>query len=263
MGNAMADVTIQPTTEERGQGTAQGSNQQTPRDRRQAARGRNQAQAKDRIKFCQHSALIFWWPVWFSGYILGLLSTIFGDKAFELIKHHTANWLTLLNLLYVGLILFVVYFTNVKTSSMHMLVYVLTTVSLVLITWLILRETDAFKYVPSMPNFLVFMNANFYFTFSTGLLLIWMLVVFIIDPRNAWYVEYGTVVHRESGIMHSAAMMEGFDVSFRRNDFPCQSVLGMRLIGDVTLTNAAKTHNIPNVAFVHRKVNDAKGMIVS
>lgn len=129
------------------------------------------------LAFSRRNRIVYWWPVWLFGYFLGLVNLSYGDHAVIKQLETGANWHSLLNLIYVFLILFVIFFTSVKTNAITVLLAIAFFVILGLLAYLIAGPDVIVEYIPS---FSVFMNARFYFTFSTGLLFVWLFAVFIV-----------------------------------------------------------------------------------
>lgn len=215
----------------------------------------------DHVKFCEHSRIIYWWPVWFFGYILGLLNRIYGDMyVFDQLEAG-ANWHSLLNLIYIIGIIFIIYVTNIRTSTTIALLVLAFVIIIVLLLVIFGGSGVIMKQVPS---FSVYMNSKFYFTFSTGLLLIWAFTVFIVDQWVSAYLHAGSVTIKRLR-SKKVYTMEGMIVSMTNDDFPCHHILGFGLMGDVELVAGAEKERqrirISNAAFVGRKVEDARRMI--
>lgn len=217
-----------------------------------------------RVRLCGHSSTFYWWPVWFFGYILGLLTFVSGDQnLLNDIELYGANWHSLLNLLYICLILFVLYFKDNKTQGLvHTFII---TSAIILIIFGVYFTMSCGVLPRNISSFLVFMNTSFFFTFSTGLLAIWLFVVFGIDQQSVWYLQPGLVIHQQKFASTRVTTMEGLTVTMTRDDWPCHFILGLGLMGDIRLVIGATGQSIiiPNVANVSRKMREARVLLLS
>jgi hypothetical protein len=214
------------------------------------------------VKFCGHNPIIYWWPIWLFGYVLGIASLFYDQRAlFERVCNGEASWHTLVNLSYLALILFVFYFTNVHTEKMAALL----AIAIIIIVFLAAFLLGVGKYISYIPGFRVFMNSNFYFTFATGVLGIWAFVVFWVDQVEAWYLYPGSVVHSVRFQKDKTYTMEGLTISVGRDDIPCHFVLGLGMLGDVEMEvgqDKERQHVvIRNVSNVWRKNRQAHEFI--
>src|SRR5262245_39818165 len=81
------------------------------------------------IRIIQHSNLIYWWPVWLYGYICALLTYFESIGVAELasepgkvVLFHPSSWV---GLSFMGVILFVIVFSNVKARGIYSLVVIM------------------------------------------------------------------------------------------------------------------------------------------
>src|SRR6266567_4715567 len=117
-----------------------------------------------------HSMLLYWWPVWVTGYILALLTWLEGTKVHfgdvEVIMHPSKN----LGVIYTTVFLLVVVLTNSTVRGM----------ASALVIAVILALTFLFAYLDLWEDILrvisylaMYMNLGFYVFFSTAILIIW------------------------------------------------------------------------------------------
>lgn len=211
------------------------------------------------IRICGHNRLIYWWPVWLLGLALATIDYICTDQyLFDSLKSDGASWHTVANLCYIGLILFVIFFTNVRTKPLTALVIVMTFIlvfgAIYLVPKSIGYETTIFGRIPA---FLVFMNANFLFVFSAGLFSIWFVVVVIIDPLHSVEISLGQIKHITLLKGHGNTLEEvGIQVS--REDIPCHFILGLGLFGDIMVGKKDDQKVYENVFRVKQKVRHAE-----
>lgn len=161
-----------------------------------AARMHAQAQAAappSEVRLVAHSNIIYWWAVWLYGYICALATYInhvavpFQGKQ---IKFFPDAWL---GMSYVGVLLFVIVFTNVRARTLHtFIIAAVVALALVGLEWR-WGLASVFSFLPEIR---VEMNLAFYMMISTSLLLIWIVVVFFIDPLTYWRFGGGQVVER-------------------------------------------------------------------
>ena len=163
-------------------------------------------------------------------------------------------------LTYVLILLLLIVFTNVRLRGINSVVTLLgaafLTVSLAWMGW----WDDIAALI---PHLWVHMNTGFYLVFSTGLLVIWLLMFFVFDRLTYWRIRPGQMT--EEHLIGGGA--ESFDTNGLRfqklsSDF-FRSVLGFGA-GDIkatTIGNHGTTIEIPNVIFVGRKVDAIERLI--
>jgi hypothetical protein len=144
-----------------------------------------------------HSMLLYWWPVWVTGYILALLTWI--EHRFA--EFHQANGEVVRVLMHPNKSLGVIY------TVMFLLVIVLTNstvrgVASALVIAIILAVTFLLAYLNLWENILeaisylaMYMNLGFYVFFSTAILIVWALAVLVFDRMEYWTFRPGQVVH--------------------------------------------------------------------
>jgi len=163
-----------------------------------------------------------------------------------------------LGLTYVSVLLLLIVFTNVRLRGIHSVVALLTVAFIsVLLAWFGWWD-DIAKLIPYLS---VHMNTGFYLVFSTGLLIIWLMMFFVFDRLTYWRIRPGQMT--EEHLIGGAA--ESFDTNGLRfqklgSDF-FRAVLGLGA-GDLKATVAGgATIEIANVIFVDRKVHAIEKLI--
>ncbi len=213
--------------------------------------------AQQEIKIYGHSTLLYWWPAWVLGFVIALLNA--GQERF-LATATGAQPSSALGLTYVTIMLLLIVFTNVRLRGIHSVVALLAVAFIaVLLAWLGWWD-DIARLIPYLS---VHMNTGFYLVFSTGLLIIWLLMFFIFDRVTYWRIRPGQMT--EEHLIGGGA--ESFDTNglrFQKHnaDF-FRSVLGLGA-GDLKATSGGQsgaTIEIPNVMFVDRKVNAIEKLI--
>lgn len=167
-----------------------GSNAVVMKTARAEAASRHEAALRE-VRLVAHSNILYWWIVWLYGFVCALGTQInnivvpFGAKQ---IKFFPDAWL---GISYISLVLFVIVFTNVRARVLHtFIIAAVLALALVGVEWQ-WGLSSFFKFVPELK---VQMNLAFYVVISTGLLIIWLIVVFGIDKLTYWRFAGGQVV---------------------------------------------------------------------
>jgi hypothetical protein len=208
-----------------------------------------------------HSMLLYWWPVWVTGYILALLTWLqgttvhFGDAA--VIMHPSKN----LGVIYTMVFILVVLLTNATMRG----------VASALVIAIVLALTFLFAYLGVWEDILhvvrylaIYMNLGFYVFFSTAVFIIWALGVFVFDHMESWTFRPGQVVHT----MVFGGGSRTFDTTHMsvfklRSDLFRHWILGLGS-GDIHLTtggNNAHEFVLSNVTFVGMRLNAIETLV--
>lgn len=213
--------------------------------------------ALQEVKIYSHSTLLYWWPAWALGYVSALLNA--GQEQF-LATAEGARPSSAVGLTYVLVLLLLIFFTNVRLRGINSVVALLSVaflaVSLAWVGW----WDDIANLIPYLW---VHMNTGFYLVFSTGVLIIWLMMFFVFDRLTYWRIRPGQMT--EERLIGGGA--ESFDTNGLRfqklgSDF-FRSVLGFGA-GDlraITTGDHGITIEIPNVIFVGRKVHAIERLI--
>jgi hypothetical protein len=216
-----------------------------------------QPPAVQEITVYGHSTLLYWWPAWALGFLSALLNA--GQERF-LATVEGARPSSAVGLTYVSLLLLLIVFTNVKLRGINSVVALLTIAFIaVLLAWFGWWDDIA----RLIPYLWVHMNTGFYLVFSTGLLIIWLLMFFVFDRLTYWRIRPGQMT--EEHLIGGGA--ESFDTNGLRfeklgSDF-FRMVLGFGA-GDLKATTTGDrgtTIEIPNVVLVSRKVRSIERLI--
>jgi hypothetical protein len=209
------------------------------------------------IKIYGHSTLLYWWPAWALGFVIALLNA--GQE--KLLPTATgAQPSSALGLTYVAVLLLLIVFTNVQLRGINSVVTLLTLAFLaVVLAWFGWWD-DIARMVPYLH---VHMNTGFYLVFSSGLLIIWLLMFFIFDRLTYWRIRPGQMT--EERLIGGGA--ETFDTNGLRfqkhsSDF-FRVVLGFGA-GDLMATAAGGRGapiEIPNVIFAESKIEAVEKLI--
>ena len=216
-----------------------------------------QPSALQEINIYSHSTLLYWWPAWAFGFVIAALNA--GQEKY-LATAAGSQPSSALGLTYLAILLLLIVFTNVRLRGINSVMALLVVAFIaVLLAWFGWWD-DIAKLIPYLS---VHMNTGFYLVFSTGLLIIWLMMFFVFDRLTYWRIRPGqmTVEHFIGG------GAESFDTNGLRfqklsSDF-FRAVLGFGA-GDLTATAAGSrgaTIEISNVIFVDRKVHAAEKLI--
>lgn len=182
------------------------------------------------VRLVAHSNILYWWAVWLYGYVCALATYVnhvtvpFAGKE---IKFFPEAWL---GISYVAVVLFVIVFTNVRARVLHtFIIAAIVTLALVGIEWQ-WGLASVFRFVPEIR---VHMNLAFYVMMSTGLLIIWLIVVFGIDQLTYWRFAGGQVVERHRLGNAAGHVYDTRGMLMRRNpdDLFRHKILGLGFLG--------------------------------
>src|ERR1700744_5682877 len=145
------------------------------------------SRVRQQVTIYSHSTLLYWWPAWAFGFVIALLNA--GQERF-LATAPGARPSSALGLTYVSILLLLIVFTNVKLRGINSVValLVIAFVSVVL-AWLGWWDDVA----GLVPYLWVHMNTGFYLVFSSGLLVVWLMMFFVFDRLTYWRVRPGQV----------------------------------------------------------------------
>jgi len=209
------------------------------------------------IKIYGHSTLLYWWPAWAFGFLFALLNA--GQEEF-LATAVGARPSSALGLTYVSIVLLLIVFTNIRMRGVNSVVALLTAAFIaVLLAWFGWWDEVA----KLIPYLWVHMNTGFYLVFSTGLVIVWLLMFFVFDRLTYWRVRPGqmTVEHLIGG---GAESFDTNGLHFQKLSSDLfRAVLGLGS-GDLKVTaagNQGVTIDIPNVIFVDSKVRAIEKLI--
>jgi hypothetical protein len=191
------------------------------------------------LRIYQHSNLLYWWPLWAYGYFCAALTYLQGTGIKELagppgadgiekvILFHRSPWL---GISYVGLILFVAVFTNIRARGVYSFVLLLLGAGL---TYLVLKIPGIEKALGWASLVRIHLNLAFYMAFSTLLLLIWLFVIVFVDHFTWWRFSPGQVIeeHRIGQATGHAYNTEGMVVRRLSDDFFRHRILGLGILG--------------------------------
>ena len=185
------------------------------------------------VRIYQHSSLLYWWVVWFYGFLCAALTYAQGvgiadlaartaDSPDKVILFHRSPWL---GISYIGVVLFVVVFTNVRARGVYSFVLLMVSAGVVWGIQKIPGIETAFAWAALVR---VYLNLAFYLTFSALLLVIWLFVVGFVDHFTWWRFSPGQVIeeHKIGQATGHAYNTEGMIVRRLPNDLFRHRILG-------------------------------------
>jgi hypothetical protein len=217
----------------------------------------SQANLSQEINVYGHSTLLYWWPAWAFGFLSALLNA--GQEQF-LATAPGAQPSSALGLSYLALLLLLIVFTNVRLRGINSVVALLSIAFItVLLAWLGWWD-DIARLLPFLS---VHMNTGFYLVFSSGLLIIWLLMFFVFDRLTFWRIRPGQMTE-ERFIGGGAESFDTNGLRFQKLSSDLfRSILGLGA-GDLKATMPGEhgaAIELPNVMFVDRKVHAIEKLI--
>lgn len=243
-----------------------------------------------------HTALFYWWPVWFFGYLFAFL-TWWGDHraailpplsqyddAAHVIKLPEGKKLdkeqsaigengyfrermlvgSSYGILYVFILLLVILITTVPLRGVSSLV-VIVTIALIIVSISALGWWD--NILSALGRLRIHMNMGFYVFTSTTLFIIWACVFFIYDRMNYWRVTPGQITHKVLfGGGERTFDTEGIAFTKLRDDLFRHLILGIGsgdLMMDPMKTGGSSKEDlaIHNVLFISSKLQQVEQLI--
>lgn len=208
-----------------------------------------------------HSTLFYWWPVWLVGYILALLTYLEGTH----VEIGTLNEMIHedrgVGVVFILILLTVILFTSVTVRGMAAAAFIFAAMFVgVTLAWLGLWD----DVTATLDRLSVHLNAGFFMVFSTGLLILWLVVFFIVDRMCYWRIRPGQLSEmRLIGDAERNYDTRGMLVEKHREDPFRHIILGLGS-GDLHVaTSGARTAELSmeNVLFVDRKLKKLRKLI--
>jgi hypothetical protein len=218
-------------------------------------------QVRQSVIIRQHSAILYWWPVWALGFLFAGLSFAFGERVAvgdqSMWFHPSRN----LGVIYVAVFAIVFLRTNVVLRGIVSLLVILAAIVGVLLLSLVGWWRSLFSLEQHLS---VHMDAGFYLLMSSVIFLAWLLTIFLFDRFT--YCEFcpgQLVVHRMIGGGVRTFDTRGISVYKRQDDLFRHWGLGLGT-GDLHVaTTGAEgiTLDLRNVTFIDRKLAIIKRLI--
>jgi hypothetical protein len=139
-----------------------------------------------------HSWLYYWWPVWVVGYLMALLTWLQPVQIQLGGMQVLFSSRTSLGVIYCLVVLVTILITNTTMRGLVSLVVVVCVAFMVLLFAYFNWWSDILNWFGHQA---VYMDMGFYLFISTGLLLLWLLVVGVFDHLSFWRFRPGQVTH--------------------------------------------------------------------
>jgi hypothetical protein len=210
-----------------------------------------------------HSWLLYWWPVWVVGYVMALLTWLHPVQVQIGGTQVLFSSRTSLGVIYALVVLLTILITNTSMRGLVSLVVVLCVGFLILL----------FAYLGWWPDILswfdartVYMDLEFYLFLSTGLLLIWLLVVLVFDHLSFWRIRPGQVTHEYVlGAVESSYDTDNMVFTKRQADIFRNWILGLGS-GDLqmqTMGGRGVVAKVSNVLFLNARMARIQRLIAT
>ena len=224
-----------------------------------------QALAAREVRVYSHSMLFYWWPVWAVGYVLALVTRLGGEQVIMHIGgqdvpvwfHPSGS----LGVIFTFVLLLVLIMTNFAVRGVASVAVIATAIAAVLFVayfgwWDTILET--------LGQLRFYMNLSFYLFFSTAVLIVWLLEVFVYARLDYYVFRPGQLVHVTLfGGAEETYDARGMVVLKIRDDLFRHWILGLGS-GDlhVATTGARKADFVVhNVLFIGTKVRQIETLV--
>ncbi len=214
------------------------------------------------VVLISHSNLLYWWPAIVTGYVIALVTYFQGNlvttNAGSISYVHSSNNP---GLLFITVLIGLIVFSNAKLRGIYSVVALISFGFIaVLFAWFGWWD-EIFSLIPQLS---AKANVGFYLVFSTVLLIVWLLGVFVFDRFSYWRVRPGQFAQ----ISHVGGGVQSFDTQGmrferREQDYFRHIVLGLGS-GDLVFYGKdlqAGSITIPNVSFVDKKAIEIARLI--
>jgi hypothetical protein len=213
------------------------------------------------LRIYSHSTFFYWWPVWLTGCIMALVTYLDGQLVTvgnsQVWMHHSKN----LGVLFTLIFFLVILITNVTLRGMASVVVILAAAFGALLLAYFGWWEDVLN---AMGRVAIYMNMGFYIFFSSLVLFVWAISVFIYDRLSYWRVTPGQITYDAViGGAQKSYDTRGMVFEKRRQDLFRHWILGFGS-GDIQISTTGarrETFEIYNVLFVDAKIGEIQKMI--
>jgi len=210
-----------------------------------------------------HSWLFYWWPVWVVGYIMALLIWLHPVRIQIGSTPVLFSSRTSLGVIYCLVVLVTVLITNTSMRGLVSLVVVVCVGFLVLLFAYLDWWSDILRWFGQRA---VYMDMAFYLFLSTGLLLIWLLVVGLFDHLSFWRIRSGQVTHEYAlGAVESSYDTDNMVFTKQQADVFRNWILGLGS-GDLqmqTMGDRGIVAKVSNVLFINARMAKIQRLIAT
>lgn len=193
---------------------------------------RNADAYKDEVRIYSHSAIIYWWPVWLYAAFCWLATYVHHETmnpgGLKTVNVFPSPWL---GLSFLGVLFFVVTFSNVKMRGFYALL-VMMAVALLVIG--VHAAVGLGRIFGAFHLLFVYMNEAFYAAMAIFMFGLWFAVVFGVDRLTYYRFRPGQVSEEHRyGQLHAAVNLPTDGMTVRRlaTDFVRHDILGLSFLG--------------------------------
>jgi len=210
-----------------------------------------------------HSWLLYWWPVWAVGYLMALLTWLHPVSMQINGMQVLFSSRTSLGVIYCLVVLLTILITNTAMRGLASLVAVVCVGFLALLFAYFDWWPDIFNWFGHQA---VFMDMGFYLFLSSGLLLIWLLVVVVFDHLSFWRIRPGQVTHEYAlGAVESSYDTDNMVFTKQQADLFRNWILGFGS-GDLqmqTMGGRGIMAKVSNVLFLNARMAAIQSLIAA
>lgn len=213
------------------------------------------------LKVYSHTTLAYWWPAWVIGYAMAILTYYRGHQyriGSDIEWFYASSDLGVV--FFLTLILLIVV-TSIPIRGLASGLVVLASALLIMSLAYLGLWDDIFAWFGSLK---IHMNFGSYFWFSTFMLILWGLSVFVLDRMSCWHITPGQVVHQYAfGAGSKSYDTNGMVIEKHREDLFRHWLLGLGS-GDLEIRTsgaASDRIDVSNVFFVGSKIATIQRLI--
>jgi len=211
-----------------------------------------------------HSALLYWWPLWVAGYVMALLTWLHHDQAVIGDKPEWFNPSRNLGVIYTMLLLLLIVVTSTRIKGMKAAVII---AGMAFLSLLFVHLGWCETILGWLGNQSISLSLGFYFVSSSGLLLVWLISVFVIDRLSFWRFRPGLVTHEYvGGVVNNSYDTDNMTILLnRQDDFFRHWIIGVGS-GDLhmeTMGGRGMDRTVENVLFVGGKMSMIQRLIAT
>jgi len=224
-----------------------------------------QALAAREVRVFSHSMLFYWWPVWAVGYLLALITRVWGEQVtFHIGGQEAVVWFHpsgSLGVIFTFVLVLVIVMTHFVVRGVASLTVIITAIAGVLFI-AYMNWWDPI--LNALAGLRIYMNLSFYLFFSTAIFVVWALAVFVYVRLDYYVFRPGQLVHvTVLGGAEETYDARGMVLVKIRDDLFRHWILGVGS-GDlhVATTGARKADFvIHNVLFVGTKLKQIEALV--
>lgn len=216
------------------------------------------------LRIYSHSSLFYWWPVWFVGYVMTMVTYLHGRPTGTTDNSEMREWFHPSNnpgVIYFLVLFLVILITNFSVrglaSGMVILGGVLASVLLAWFGW----WDEVFSWLHRLN---IHLTLGAYFWFSTLMFLTWSLTVFGLDRLSYWEVTAGQLTRKSLfGADSQSYNAQGMALEKHRDDLFRHWLLGIGS-GDLRIRTSGGVReqlDVENVLFIGSKVEIIQRLI--